>query len=159
MEDTEGGTYGIMDNIVVCGSGNRAVPLIMGIMLFGTLLRFLFLMWETLIVHVNMRHIIIAFEPMRAQCMNHIAAPCNRCAILIHFCRRHLRRHLRIGGPSMCRGWALGRVYMCRVLIVVIDGTSNDVTVVAIMVWHFGICIMDEMSVVIIPFEVEYEFL
>jgi hypothetical protein len=59
----------------------------------------------------------------------------------------------------MCRGWALGRVYMHGVLIVVVDGTSNDVTVVAIVVWHFRICIVDEMSIVIILFEVEYEFL
>jgi len=34
MEDTERGTYGITDKRVVCGSGNRAAPLIMGIMLF-----------------------------------------------------------------------------------------------------------------------------
>jgi len=59
----------------------------------------------------------------------------------------------------MCRGWALGRVYMRGVLIVVVDGTGNDVTAVAIVVWHFWICIVDEMSVLIILFEVEYEFL
>lgn len=159
MEDMERGTYGITDKRVVCGSGNRAAPLIMGIMLFGTLLWFLFLVWETPIVYVNVRRVIIAFEPMRARCMNRIAAPRNRCAILIHFCRRYSRRHVRIGGPSMCRGWALGRVYMRGVLIVVVDGTSNDVTVVAIVVWHFWICVVDEMSVVIILFEVEYEFL
>jgi hypothetical protein len=30
MEDTERGTYGITDKRVVCGSGYRAAPLIMG---------------------------------------------------------------------------------------------------------------------------------
>jgi len=48
---------------------------------------------------------------------------------------------------------------MRGVLIVVVDGTGNDVTAVAIVVWHFWICIVDEMSVLIILFEVEYEFL
>jgi hypothetical protein len=115
MEDTEGGTY-VTDKRVVCGNGNRAAPLIMGIILFGTPLRFLFLVWETPIVYVNARRVIIAFEPMRARCMNRIAAPRNRCAILIHFCRLH------------------GRVYVRGVLIVVVDGTSNDVTVLAIVV-------------------------